>query len=284
MLWGVKIAAKLMMARLPAGYDFWRKMGLFRHGSMDSVEYGCRIAQQHLRHRVGRIDDKAFVALELGPGDSLASALVAKSCGVKQIYLVDSGPFATMDMHVYRAMLGHLRSQAQPDGLQDVQVSSFDEMLRSCGATYLVEGLESLKQIPSGTVDLLWSHAVLEHVERDCFLATMQELRRILSPAGIASHRVDLKDHLGGALNNLRFGDEIWESHLFRHSGFYTNRIRFSEMLKLFGTAGFEVEHLTVNKWQELPTNRNRLHNKFRSLCDEELLVSGFDVLLRATG
>lgn len=67
------------------------------------------------------------------------------------------------------------------------------------------------------------------------------ELGRVLKPDGICVHRVDLNDHLGGCLNNLRFTDAIWESVLFRESGFYANR----------------------------------------RLTDEDLLVSGFDLVLR---
>jgi hypothetical protein len=90
-----------------------------------------------------------------------------------------------------------------------------------------------------------------------------------------------LKDHLGGALNNLRFSERRWESPLFSRSGFYTNRIRYSEMLTLFREAGFAIEWVKPVTWKALPTARERMHLAFRSLPDEDLKVSGFDVLLR---
>jgi len=43
----------------------------------------------------------------------------------------------------------------------------------------------------------------------------MCECKRTLKNDGLASHRVDLKDHLRGSLNNLRLRREIWESNLF---------------------------------------------------------------------
>ena len=105
----------------------------------------------------------------------------------------------------------------------------------------------------------------------------------MLKPSGIASHRVDLQDHLSGALDNLRFSDALWESDLFAGSGFYTNRIQYGEMLGLLEQAGFAVEDLGCRRWDRLPTPRARMARRFRELPDEELRVRGFDVLLRAT-
>ena len=110
----------------------------------------------------------------------------------------------------------------------------------------------------------------------------MRELRRVLKPSGIASHRVDLQDHLNGALNNLRFSEGLWESGFFAGSGFYTNRIQYSEMLGLLEQAGFAVESLGCRRWERLPTPRARMDSRFRDLPEEELRVRGFDVLLRA--
>ena len=109
----------------------------------------------------------------------------------------------------------------------------------------------------------------------------MSQLRRVMKPGGISSHRVDLRDHLGGALNNLRFSRPVWESSLMRSSGFYTNRIRFSTMLGEFRRSGFDVDVLNVERWGELPTPRARIVEPFRSMNDEELRVRGFDVLLK---
>jgi SAM-dependent methyltransferase len=284
MVWWLKIAAKLVLSRLPAGYGFWKKLGLFRHGAMDSAEYSYRVAEKHLSRIAGKRSSSGLVVLEMGPGDSVSSGLVARAHGAVTTYLVDSGPFASRDMKVYRSFIEYMKAQRGSFGLPDIDAMGFDEMMTACGGVYLTEGLKSLRAIPSGSVELVWSQAVLEHLWREEFQATMCELRRILKPDGIASHRVDLKDHLGGALNNLRFSSSLWEAPFFRRSGFYTNRIRFSEMLEHFARAGFEVELLNVERWSSLPTPRSCLHPDFRHLSDDELLVRDFDVLLHPVG
>ena len=64
-------------------------------------------------------------------------------------------------------------------------------------------------------------------------------------------------------------------------SGFYTNRIRYSDMLDRFANAGFQVEVVGADRWDRLPTSKRSMAKEFRSLPDHELCVSGFDVLLR---
>ena len=56
------------------------------------------------------------------------------------------------------------------------------------------------------------------------------------------SHQIDLRDHLGGGLNNLRFSDSLWESNFFVKSGFYTNRISFDKMISIFENISFKYE------------------------------------------
>jgi hypothetical protein len=165
--------------------------------------------------------------------------------------------------------------------LEMADLTSLDELLAGCAAQYMTSGLSSLRTIPDQWVDFVWSQAVLEHIKRAEFLDTMRELRRVIRNDGVCSHRVDLKDHLGDALNHLRFSERLWESDFMASSGFYTNRIRYSEMLRLFQQSGFDVKVVNVDRWDGLPTPRARLAAGFRQLPEDELCVSGFDVVLR---
>jgi hypothetical protein len=110
------------------------------------------------------------------------------------------------------------------------------------------------------------------------------ERLRVLNRNGICAHRVDLKDCLGGGLDNLRFSDATWEGKFFRSSGFYTKRIRFSEILALLERAAFECHLPRVIRWEKLSAPRAKLNTSFRPLPDEDLLVSGFGVVLRRKG
>jgi hypothetical protein len=118
-------------------------------------------------------------------------------------------------------------------------------------------------------------------VRRGEFLQIAAEMRRIVRPDGIASHQIDLQDHLGGGLNNMRIASRWWESELMANSGFYTNRIRFSEMCRIFSEAGFLVEVVSKQRWNALPLPVSALAPEFRHFSEEDLLISSFHVLLR---
>lgn len=278
--WYVKIAAKLVLSHLPVGYGLWRKFNLFSHGAMHKPDYAYRVFRQHYERSQFGHKDNGFVALELGPGDSVLSAVVAAAHGASKCYLIDMGYFATTELKIYQDMAHHLSLLGLP--VPDLKkATDITEILRACNAVYGIGGGKELRKIASESVDFVWSHAVLEHIRRNDFLDFIKELRRILRPDGVCSHRVDLKDHLGGALNNMRMSSKWWEADFMVQSGFYTNRLRYSQMIEAFRQAGFKVEMSSVNRWHNLPTARKVMAQEFKYLSDEDLQVKEFDVLLR---
>jgi SAM-dependent methyltransferase len=276
--WWARIGAKVVLSQLPATYGFWRRVNLFRHGAMHRAEYALRVFDMHFaRSRVGAGD--SFTALELGPGDSLLSAIVAAGRGCTYLYLIDAGSFATTDMRVYHEAVRDLRER----GLQPPDISSVrdvDSMLAVCKAKYGTAGLASLRALPDASVDFMWSNAVLEHVRRAEFAATAREMRRVLRPQGVCSHEIDLRDHLGGSLNNMRIPSRWWEKDSMARSGFYTNRLRKREMIEDFLRAGFAVDIVSQTRWDEVPVERAKLAREFQQLSDEDMLVKTFHVVL----
>ena len=162
--WWLKITGKIILSRLPLRYSFWQRLGLFRHGSMDRSSYVLGLFNEHMA-RVGSGDLSGKTIMELGPGDSIATALVAASYGARAI-LVDAGRFAHTDISVYQSMALTLRQAGllTPD-LSKAQ--SLDDILDACQARYLTQGLSSLHLLPDSSVDILFSNAVLEHIRLD---------------------------------------------------------------------------------------------------------------------
>lgn len=276
--WWGKIASKVILSRLPASYYLWKKLSLFEHGSMQKPADAYSVFKQHF----DRIQPPAgFTSLELGPGDSLFSAIVAKAFGGSSSYLVDTGDYAIKDIDSYKIMIDFLHEQGLAVDPTWTNWRSVSDVLDSCSAHYLTSGLSTLKSIPDNSVDFIWSQAVLEHIRRNEFLDVMKELRRIIKNTGYCSHMIDLKDHLGGNLNNLRFSEKIWESDFMVKSGFYTNRIRYSDMIDLFQEANFQITYCEIKKWDKLPTSRANLALPFKNMPDEELLVSEFSTILQ---
>lgn len=278
--WRVKVCLKIILSRLPFPYRIWQRLNLFKNGGMEQPQYALGVFTEHFSRANFANKRAGFQALEIGPGDTLFSAMIARAHGATCCWLVDVAKFARRDIAPYRKMAAELR--AKGFHVPDLDSSrSLDDVLAASGGRYLTDGMDSWRAIPDASVDFIWSQAVLEHIRRKDFPVMLREMRRVLSPCGVCSHRIDLQDHLNGGLNNLRFSATLWESDFMTRSGFYTNRIRFQEMLQDFSDAGFDVEVLHVNRFPSLPTPRRRMAPEFRNLPETDLLVSGFDVILR---
>lgn len=282
--WWAKIAAKVVLARALPSYRSRKAFGLFLHGNLDHnigqhAAFVGNVLAQHQRYGGAA----ARTVLELGPGNSLGTALFAAARGVERTWLVDVGDFVSDDMVLYREIARMMEAGA-PGFAARVDLTGRAGMLASLNATYLTGGTADLAKIPSGSLDLILSTAVLEHVRRGEFSTLAAEMLRVLRPGGTAYHEVDLMDHLGGALNNLRFSEQTWESAFLASSGFYTNRIRCGEMLAALAAAGFEAAVTRIARWPALPTPRGALDAPFRALPEDELRIANFGVLLRKPG
>lgn len=250
---------------------------MFKHGKMASLSYPKKVFTLHrsvaLKH-LGSIQNK--VVMEMGTGDSIASALLAKKDGATRCYMLDVGDFTEKDMKFYQSF-------AQAIGLTLPPGCTYSEMLSAIGGIQLTQGLASWRMVPAGTVDFVWSHSTLEHVRKGEFDRTLKSMFEAMKPGGIASHNIHLKDHLGGALNNLRFSEELWEADWWANSGFYTNRLRPSEIRSAFLSAGFELIDFTVATYDTLPTPRRVMDGHFQAMSDEDLLATGVSLVARRT-
>lgn len=279
--WWGKLGLKLALSRAPIPYAVWKQLGVFRHGDMTEPKRAISAFRSTLeRAEASRTLPRPFAMLELGPGDSVLSAGVAKAFGAERSVLVDVGAFAERDTALFRALVQVLESIDGLNPLELPDTSDFDTMLSALGSRYLTEGLASLATVSDASIDLIWSSVVLEHIRGDEFDAIARECARVLAPGGVMSHAVDLRDHLGGGLNNLRFSPKRWESSAWRDAGFYTNRMSQAEIITSFERAGFELAYLESRRWTAPPLSRAKLHPIFRNRKDDELDIAEFDLVM----
>lgn len=278
--WFVKIPAKIVLSRVPIGSRRWQRFNIFRAGEMDTPASAFGIFKKHLEG-AGLTTLVGQNVLELGPGNSLLTALYAKSFGAFRTWLVDAERLASEDV----ALFAKAEQTLLGMGLPTPSVSTAPSMsvaLEQLKATYLTTGLASLQSIPDRDVDFFFSNAVLEHVRLTDFENTANEMRRVLKPTGVASHQVDFRDHLQNGLNNLRFSGRMWESEFMARSGFYTNRLTWPAMEKLFQSAGLDVKVHAIDHWpDQLPTRQSSMALPFKEMPPRELMVKGVHVVLR---
>jgi SAM-dependent methyltransferase len=272
--WQLRIAAKLILSKLPFSYAQWSKIGLFRHGKMDSFNYAWNVLSRH-RKQISFEQDNWY-GLELGPGDGILSALLAPALGSAGLTLLDDGDYADKDINKYQQQINDFLAKFNHHKLPDyTSCTSMDQILNYSGGAYHSKGLSSLKILADDSFDIIYSQAVLEHVRRDEFSETMRQCRRLLKPNGVMSHVVDFKDHLGGGLNNLRISSGLWEQNWFAlKSNFYTNRLRFSEIVKICEDSGFTLKTAEVSRYEVTPIQRKQLASEFSRLSDDDLSIS----------
>lgn len=279
--WQLKIIVKLILSRLPFSYQQWSKVGLFRHGEMDSLDYAWGVLNRHIKQMLS--EREGWCGLELGPGDGILSALLAPALGATGLSLLDSGDYADKETNNYLRQIKIFSEKHHHYSLPDYfNCITIDELLQTSGAVYYSNGLTSLRALEDNSLDIIYSQAVLEHVRRDEFYETMSHCRRLLKNNGVMSHVIDFKDHLGGALNNLRIPSSLWEKDWFASkSNFYTNRLRLSEIIKISENSGFVVDVVEVNRYKTVPIQKKQLAREFSGLSDNDLLISEAHLVMR---
>ena len=279
--WWMKIILKLILKRLPFSYSILsNNLKIFKHGEMINPNYAYDVFNFHY-NKVKNYIPKRYTMCEIGPGDSISTSVIANKFGASKIYLIDVGDFVKKNLSDYKKLYDLLSEKdIENHGLNSIH--DFESLLQKTNSKYLTEGLLSLKSLQSNTIDFFMSQAALEHISLSQFKETQIEIKRLLKPNGIISHKVDLKDHLNNSLNNLRFSENIWESNFMSKSGFYTNRLRYNEMINIFEDSGLKIISTTIQTWDKIPIPRSKLASKFKNLSEDELRISGFHILLKA--
>jgi ubiquinone/menaquinone biosynthesis C-methylase UbiE len=145
----------------------------------------------------------------------------------------------------------------------------------------MTDGLNSFEKLPDNYFDMIFSQAVLEHIRISEFHKTLCEMYRVLKTGCYTSHVIDFQDHLDNSLNSLRFSSKLWESNLFSKSGFYTNRLRKSEVLNEFIKVGFKIRSVSCSKWDKIPLDVKKLYGKYKNYSEDDLLTKGMTIVLQ---
>lgn len=124
--WWLKVTLKMILYRLPVSQKFWRFFGVFEPGAMANCEYAYNQFHSHFKATKQTIQ-APFTSLELGPGDSLFSGLVANALGAEKCWLINSGDLAIDDPTSYKAMINFLADKGYqtPDILVNANISEF---------------------------------------------------------------------------------------------------------------------------------------------------------------
>jgi hypothetical protein len=177
-------------------------------------------------------------------------------------------------------------------GLEDrferlIASGSLQSLMTVAGITYLAPADAGHLPLASASVDIHTSFTVFEHVPRAVLVSILQEASRLLSPHGVALHRIDMSDHYAhddpsiSYINFLQYSQDSWQ-RLAGNRFAYHNRLRAADYRLIYQEAGHRIlewnEHRDTRSVEVLRQGF-RLDESFRGLAEDELGVCGLSVI-----
>ena len=246
---------------------------------------------------------------ELGPGDSLGMGLSAMLSGADRYYALDIVKYSNTELNLkifdelvemFRSRAGrpskgwpdydpYLNKNLFPDhiltdevlksALDEKRVGRIRQTLNDPGTE--VDGVLIKYMVPwsddsvieRGTVDMIFSHSVLEHVMD--LQNTYKALHLWLKPGGIMSHQIDLSSHgYSEKWNGFRsYSDLLWKI-IEGKRPYRLNQQPYSKHISILEDNGFEIlcalNHLSNNG-----LSRDELSSRWKHISDKDLMTSG---------
>jgi SAM-dependent methyltransferase len=277
--WKLKALIQFAFAHLPGGERLNHAAQLAR-GTFgdDFMRSELEVHARYLRALDGRFPLAGRTVVEIGPGWAGLGTLLLATFGVERIYAIDHRP------HLRLPLMQRAAAAARSIGLAVPRFTALEDL----GITYLAPGDAAATGLSAHSVDLVYSHGVLEHIPREALSAIASETRRILKPGGRACHTIGLHDHfhsagLGNGVNFLRYSRRRW-NFMCGNAINYHNRLRLPEYIELFADAGLtpawmdrELLDLNLAALRQL-----KVHRDFERFSEEELAASHLFVDLTA--
>lgn len=131
--------------------------------------------------------------------------------------------------------------------------------------------------LPANSIDLSFSHGVLQHIPRAGLNAMVAEFRRLASDHSSTSHWINLSDlfsnsdHSITPFNCFQYSQKVWrrlDSPIAPQ-----NRLRISDYRQIFTSGGFRIEKETNTSGSPEDLKKIRLAPEFEKYSREDLLV-----------
>jgi len=227
---------------------------------------------------------------EFGAGWDLHSSFVQWCYGINDQVVVDISRLARL--HLVNLVIRHLKDNPPPNSIRAPErllTDPLDDSLRRFyGIRYLAPADARHTDLASGSVDLVCTTSVLEHVPVDVLAEILRECHRICNDRSVMSHVIDYTDHYAHSdasiniYNFLRFSEADWAR--YNPAIHYQNRLRHFEYGQLFANARFVAlaeTALQPDDGAELVASV-AVSERFREMTPEQLLPrTGHWVLAR---
>ena len=245
-----------------AEHDRWQ----FEHAATFRAHFNGSLGQARL--------------FEFGAGWDLHSSFVQWCYGLNTQIVVDIARLARLDL--VNHTIAYLR-QHPPPGATRVPQSLLrpplgESLAAEYGIHYRAPSDARRTQLDGGSIDLVSTTSVLEHVPLEALSAILLECKRLTHAGSVLSHVVDYTDHYAHTdptitrYNFLRYSDAEWTR--YNPGIHFQNRLRHAEYGRLFQRAGFRTLSVraTADPAAATALGSVPLAAQFQSVPPDELL------------
>jgi len=283
--WRVSFAARALKSALPFR-DHWRALK-GRYAPPQPSDYHLRVIEgaaeqiNVLRELGFTLEGKS--AREMGSGWFPIMPLMYRLAGAEHVWLSDVQALLNpANLATTAAFLQAQRAKIQAlIGVGDARFDAvlaaplggeFGADLAALGLSYVIIGRD-----PMPVTDVIFSHTTLEHIEPELLRRIFTDAHALLRPGGVMSHGVDHTDHRAHAdprlsqIDFLRYSDRMWRL-LCVDPLDYTNRLRHSDYIALFGVTGYELLYQKSYASEALRRDAGQLPlwGRFRDMSAED--------------
>jgi SAM-dependent methyltransferase len=307
MNWRIKGVIQKALSVLPAGQRLntimqWRVGGLrqFDRNVEVKVINDWAVLAAHLHELAVPMAGRTF--MEVGTGWYPTLPVCFALAGVSRCVTFDVSRLLDWQLtqrmlHCLQPLLPRIADAARVD--QSIVTSRWekfaaadglDSFLALSGIEYHAAADACRTGLPTGSIDVVFSNSVLEHVTPGVNSALMKESLRVLRPGGLVLHSVNCGDHYAyfdrsiTQIHYLRFSDKHW--WWWNNSLQYQNRLRADDFVDSAAAAGLQV---VLNRQRPRPELLQRFAQfpiapEFRRYSKEQLCTTSVDFAARAPG
>lgn len=263
--WRIKGVIQKVLGVVPAGHVIHHALQR-RVGGMADFGRECdikvddwRLMMGHLQAAKARIEGGAL--LEMGTGWYPTFPFCLYLAGAGRVHTVDLNRLLRPGMTIALAerLANHVPLIASVSGRPETEVAARQKAVAAAlrGGASIAAATEGVidyrapadatrTDLPAGSLDVVFSNSVLEHVPSATIAACFREARRILRPGALAFHSVNCGDHYAyfdrsiDQLHYLQYSEAAWAK--WNNAFLYQNRLRAIDLTGMARRAGFAIE------------------------------------------
>ncbi|HEY2587514.1 MAG TPA: class I SAM-dependent methyltransferase [Tepidisphaeraceae bacterium] len=293
--WKLKAHTLAVLSRVPAGRRVYHRLQRLGRTTNLAVDESLRRSFEviALARDAGMDPAAGGTWLEVGTGWRPFLPFILYLLGAERVITLDVNPWLTARyaFETFVALEGQLDRLAAEMGTSAGAVriryhtarcraTRLPELLRVCNIEYRCPGDAGATGLADGSVDVVCSSNVLEHIPPSELDRIHRESLRILRDGGLVVHRFNPADHFSHfdsritSANFLRYSARQWR--WYGGTGLaYHNRLRCCEHEQLFRQAGFAIDVSRVRMDQKaleaIASGTLRVHPDFAGFLAEEL-------------